>query len=141
MTTPPEKNPEVDSWEKKFDKQYTHGGEWWKEGMIITPPMIKSFIRTIITPLIQDRDARVREERERIEKEFSEYLDKLDAEKGVCECVDKKHEHAMGIYDVAKKHLIIRLKTGIKMASSCDGKNPNLSEVLTPPLSDDKKSV
>ena len=42
-------NKKVEEEEKGFDKQYTIGGEWWKEGMEITPSMIKSFISSLLS--------------------------------------------------------------------------------------------
>jgi hypothetical protein len=43
-------------WEESFDKQYTIGGEWWKEGMEITPSMIKSFISSLLAKQKAIRD-------------------------------------------------------------------------------------
>lgn len=41
----------VEGWRERFDGQYTsqRAGKYWKEGMAITPSMIKSFIDDLLT--------------------------------------------------------------------------------------------
>lgn len=62
------------------------------------------------------------EERESL---LVEWLDKIGSEKSVCECPDQQHQGSLDIYDVAVRHIVRRMRDGIKMAPSCDGVKPN----------------
>lgn len=49
-------NKEEINWEKRFDEQYTSMayGEKWRPGMEFTPSMIKSFIKNLLEPKIEN---------------------------------------------------------------------------------------